>query len=278
MGSKTMTIADVVTAEPDRPVNFFALGPRVFVHADDLERINLVGQGSRVRYKRYLKLTDPSAASAIQTQLKQGLSPDVSVDTFRTAPSRIKRFFDQFFFFLRLITLLTLVLAGIGIQSTLNAFVAQKRVTIAIMKTVGATNRFVTTYIMVIVALLAVCGIVLGVIGGFGLQLVLPTLFAPLLQVTDTPIFFWRPVLEGLLGLVVVAICAFLPLRRSRKIKPLALFRPKAPIVLSKQRYLIIGSRSFLGGGGSPLLLDSFPHGYLPHLGDSFCLFNDICF
>lgn len=267
VGSIAMTIADVVTAEPDRPVTVFALGPRVFVHADDLDRVDLVGPGSRVRYKRYLKLADPSILTATQTQLKQDLSPDVTVDTFRTAPSRIKRFFDQFFFFLRLIALLTLVLAGIGIQSTLNAFVAQKRATIAIMKTVGATNRFVTTHIITTVALLGLCGIVLGIIGGLGLQIILPTLFAPLLPVADTPLFIWRPVLEGLLGLAVVAICAFLPLRRSRKVRPLALFRPKAPISLSKHRYRILGVGLFWGVVAALFYWMRFPMGLYLILG-----------
>ncbi len=267
VGSIAMTITDVVIAEPDRPVNIFALGPRVFVHADDLKRIDLVGPGSRVRYKRYLKLTDPSNAAAIQTQLKQNLSPDVTVDTFRTAPSRIKRFFDQFFFFLRLITLLTMVLAGIGIQSTLNAFVAQKRTTIAIMKTVGATNRFVTTHIMTMVALLSLCGIILGIIGGFGLQIFLPTLFEPLLPVADTPLFFWRPVLEGLLGLALVAICAFLPLQRSRKVRPLALFRPKAPMAPSKHRYRILGIGLFWGVVAAFFYWTRFPMGIYLVLG-----------
>ena len=241
VGRIAMTIADVVTAEPDRPVNLFALGPRVFIHSDDLDRVDLVGPGSRVRYKRYLKLADPSSATAIQSQLKEGLSPDVRVDTFRTAPSRVKRFFDQFFFFLKIISFLTLVLAGIGIQSTLNAFVAQKRISVAIMKTVGATSRFITTHIMTLVALLAFCGIVLGLVGGLALQIVLPTLFAPLLEVADTPLFFMRPILEGLLGFVLVAVCVWVPLRRSRRIRPLALFRPQPPIILKKQRYRILG-------------------------------------
>ena len=32
IGSTRLTIADVVSAEPDRPVSFFSFGPRVFVH------------------------------------------------------------------------------------------------------------------------------------------------------------------------------------------------------------------------------------------------------
>jgi len=267
VGRITMTIADVVTAEPDRPVNIFALGPRIFIHIEDLARADLVGPGSRVRYKRYLKLADPSRATVIQTQLQAGLPSDVTVDTFRTAPSRIKRFFDQFFFFLKIVALLTFVLAGIGIQSTLHAFVAQKRVSVAIMKTVGATGRFVTTHMMTVVLLLALCGIVSGVVGGLAFQLVLPVLFAPLLDVADAPLFIKRPLLEGLLGFALAAVCAWAPLRRGRKVRALTLFLPRPPLVFSKQRYRIVGLVLFWIAVGGLFYWTPFPPGIYLVLG-----------
>ena len=55
-GSAMFTVADVVTLEPDRPVNFFSLGPRVFVSAADLNRLELIGKGSRVNYTALVKL------------------------------------------------------------------------------------------------------------------------------------------------------------------------------------------------------------------------------
>lgn len=35
IGNSTLTIRDVVTKEPDRPVNFFSLGPRIFISAEE---------------------------------------------------------------------------------------------------------------------------------------------------------------------------------------------------------------------------------------------------
>ncbi|MDH3674889.1 MAG: ABC transporter permease, partial [Anaerolineae bacterium] len=40
VGQATLTIEDVVLSEPDQPVNFFSLGPRIFVLAADLESLD----------------------------------------------------------------------------------------------------------------------------------------------------------------------------------------------------------------------------------------------
>ena len=49
-GRARLTIADIVVKEPDRPVTAFSLGPRVFVSAADINDIDLIQKGSRVRY------------------------------------------------------------------------------------------------------------------------------------------------------------------------------------------------------------------------------------
>ena len=56
VGYTTLTIAAVVVSEPDRPLNFFSFGPRVFVHADDLEALGLVSKGARIRRSVLLKV------------------------------------------------------------------------------------------------------------------------------------------------------------------------------------------------------------------------------
>ena len=139
VGKAVLTIADVVIQEPDRPVSFFALGPRVFVSSADLADLELMKKGSRVRYYHLIKVLNPTQLEPIANQLRTLADNDQErVDTFRTAQSRVKRFFDNFLFFLSLIGIFTLVLAGIGIQSALFAFLKESEKTIAIMKTVGA--------------------------------------------------------------------------------------------------------------------------------------------
>ncbi len=147
VGYTTLTIRDVVVSEPDRPANVFSFGPRVFVSSEDLDALGLIKTGSRITYESLLKVADDRQIDAIAGRLKQFASPDRErVDTYRTARSRVKRFLDNFIFFLRLVGIFILIVAGMGIQNTLTAFFNEKQRTIAIMKTMGATHRQVIRY------------------------------------------------------------------------------------------------------------------------------------
>ena len=60
VGYSTLTIAGVILSEPDRALNFFAFGPRVFVHARDLDALGLMETGSRIRRTVLLRIPDES--------------------------------------------------------------------------------------------------------------------------------------------------------------------------------------------------------------------------
>jgi len=227
VGSTTLTISDIVLAEPDQPVNFFFLGPRVFVSADDLERLDLVKKGSRVRYTCLIKVFDNAGIDSIANRLKNVTDEDhVRVDTFRTAQSGVKRFFDNLLFFLSLIGIFTLLLAGVGIQSALTAFLKEKEKTIAIMKTIGATSRFFTRHYVIILSILGLGGTILGLIGGFFLQNVLDVLFVGLVPRNVRLFISWQAIFQGLgLGVLVIGLYSFIPLYRLKDIKPVAVFR-----------------------------------------------------
>jgi len=227
IGSTTLTIADVVLVEPDRPVSFFSFGPRIFVAVDDLEKLDLIKKGSRIRYDYLLKVHDPGIVDRLAEQFSSvAVDGQENVKTFRSANSRIKRFFENFLFFLNLIGIFTLLLAGIGIQTSLDALLRESRYTIAIMKSVGATSRFITTHFMGMIMLLGSAGTLLGLFLSYLLQLYFPTLFAGILPAHITLTIAWDIVFEGLvLGTIVVCLFSFLPLRRIKDLKPAFIFR-----------------------------------------------------
>jgi putative ABC transport system permease protein len=231
VGSTTLTISDVVLQEPDQPVNFFMLGPRIFLAAADIDRLDLVKKGSRIRHLYLLKVLDEANIQSIADRLTMVADTDQeSVDTYRTARSRIKRFFDNLFFDLSLICIFTLLLAGIGIQSALTAFLKEKEGTIAIMKTVGAKSNFITRHYIVILSILGLAGTVLGLLSGLVLQNALNVLFKGFVPESVTLRISWSAVLEGLcLGVLVVGLFSFIPLQRLKDIKPVIIFR-KEPI------------------------------------------------
>ena len=226
VGQATLTIVDVVLQEPDRPINLFSFGLRVFVNSTDLDALQLVKPGSRVNYKVLLKVNDENNLNRLATTLKSVVEPQEEVETYRTAQSGAQRFFDNFLFFLSLVGIFTLLLAGIGIQSALTAFLRERNTTIAVIKTLGATSQFVTFNFLWVVALLGTVGAVLGLVAGLLLQNLFPILFQGLLPPNVQISITGRALLESvLLGLVVVGSFTFLPIYQLEELKPSFIFR-----------------------------------------------------
>ena len=164
----------------------------------------------------------------------------VRVDTFRTADTGIERFYRNFIFFLALVGIFTLLLAGIGIQSSLTAFLRERYSTIAIAKTVGATSRFVTANFYLVVLLLGGIGALAGMVLGFALQWVLPSLLGGLLPPDVELVIAPRAVFESLLlGLAVVLVFTFLPLFRLEELRPGFIFRKEEPPITRWLPYAI---------------------------------------
>jgi putative ABC transport system permease protein len=232
IGYTTLTIRDVVVSEPDRPANVFSLGPRVFVSSRDLDALNLIRTGSRVTYVSLIKAADDRQIDAIADRLRKVANPDQeSVDTYRTARTRVKRFLDNFIFFLKLVGILILIIAGIGVQNTLTAIFNEKQRTIAIMKTIGATSRQITRHFMPVVILPALTGTVLGLTAGFifqqGLARLLSGFFPPALPFAVS----WNGIFESMVtGAAVVALFTFVPLYRLREVRPVVIFRKETPV------------------------------------------------
>ena len=208
IGKAAFTIRDTVLLEPDQPVNFFSLGPRVFIPGHDLAALELVGQGSRVDYTLLVKVIDQKDLDRVALRLKAvSLSGFERVETFRTAESGVKRFFDNFLFFLNLIGIFTLLLAGIGIQSSLTAFLAEQERTIAIMKAVGAGSPFIIRNYFALVFVLGSIGTAIGLGASFLLERLLPGLFQGLLPASIELTISGAAVAEGVvLGCVVVVL------------------------------------------------------------------------
>ena len=74
----------------------------------------------------------------------ESVSSEERVATYATASSRVKRFFDNLLFFLSLVSVFTLLLAGIGMQSSLAALLRRKEKSFAILRSLGS-HRFIFT-------------------------------------------------------------------------------------------------------------------------------------
>ena len=230
IGELTMTIAGVVISEPDQPVDLFNIGPRIFITSSDLEGTGLIKLGSRVNYRALLRVLDETQVDAVAARLLAVVDTrQVRVDTFRTNQSMLQRFFEDFLNFLGLIGIFTLLLAGIGIQSSLSSFIREREGTIAILRTYGATSRFIMIQYFGVAIILGLTGTILGLILGVILQWIFPLIFEPFLPPQVEFILSIRAILEGvLLGFLVVSIFTFLPIYQLQGVKPRFIFRKEA--------------------------------------------------
>ena len=219
VGYTSLTIQDVVLAEPDRPISLFSFGPRVFIAAEDLDALGLLQTGSRIRHVHLLKVKDGAQTDALAQRLSQIADLErEQVDTFQTARSRIKRFFERFMFFLNLVGIFILVVSGVGIQSTLTALLNEKQYAIAIMKALGAGNRHILVHYMIIVMLLGGigmgAGILIGILIQYGLAHLLSAFLPPGTPFLDRMVRYGGKCGFGPAGGTDFLLCASLPVER----------------------------------------------------------------
>jgi len=241
IGKGLFEIADVIIYESTRPVNFFNIGPRILVSGRDLPAMDLVKHGSRVRYETLLKIEDSAATDRIAGQLREkGEVGQERVETFREAGSGIKRFFDNLLFFLSLISVCTLLLAGIGIESSLSAILRQKEKNFAIIRSLGATGGYLLRHYLLFVLILSGIGCALGIVSGLLLKGYVSFLFTGMLP---QGIVLQPTVLdlsEGLIaGLMVVSLFTFLPLWRITSVRPALIFRNESRRVKKNPLYYL---------------------------------------
>lgn len=262
LGESALVVRDVLVREPDRPVNAFSLGPRVILHADDLAALDLVRGGSRVERRTLLRAAREELVDSLAERLRaKAVAGEERVDTFRTARSGVKRFFDNFLFFLSLIGIFTLVLAGFGISSALTALLREKRDTFAVMRALGATSTFVARQAGLLVLVLAAAGTALGILLGAAAQRLLPAFFRGIVpEAALAGGLSGGAVLEGvLLGAVATAVFTSIPLRRLREVRPVAIVgresipeTARAPLVLRGALVALVAAGLVLGKISDP--------------------------
>jgi putative ABC transport system permease protein len=236
IGQAVLTITGTLKHEPDRVASAFSLGPRVMISQDALKSADLVKPGSRVRERYLLRVPSEIQADPLLTELRDRLADDSAhVSTFREAQPQLRRFLDQLTRYLGLVGLTALFVGGIGVASTVHAFVKDKLKTIAILKTIGADSGMVMRTYLVQALCLGLMGSLAGVTIGALLQHAIPTLLAGLLPIDLLELSVSQgslsaePILKGLaLGVATTLLFTLWPLLGIREIRPALIFRTES--------------------------------------------------
>jgi len=239
IGQAMFLITGIVRTEPDRMANAFSLGPRVMIAQEGLRAAELMKPGSRVRERYLVKIPSDRPLEPLLSELRDRLAADSArVSSYRTAQSQLRQFLDQLSRYLGLIGLTALFIGGLGVGTSIHAFLRDKMRTIAILKAVGADSATVVSTYVVQAIFLGSVGSLAGILLGIGLQRGLPPLMAALFvsdlleQLGISSELSWSsvwPLMKGAaLGLLSTLLFTLWPLLKIRDIHPGAIFRRDA--------------------------------------------------
>jgi putative ABC transport system permease protein len=230
VGGVPFRIAGLIQGEPDRLGGVFTLGPRVLMTSAGLARTNLEQFGSRIGYRLLAALpdtVDEKARSSLVEDLRATLdSTRFRVETYADAQPTLRRALDRVSRFVGLVALLSLLLGGVGIAYTLQAWLAHRLDDIAVLRCLGWRPRQVVTLYLLQAVLLGLLGSLIGCALGTAVAALLPRLAGDLLPIRELDL--WQPsaLARGLgLGVGVALLFTLPPVLAVRRLPPLRVLR-----------------------------------------------------
>ncbi len=140
LGDARLRIDGVLTAEPDRGVNFFNIAPRVMMNEADVAATGLIQPGSRVHYALYVA-GETQAVRRYEAWAKPRLARGEELQSLDNARPEIRQTLDRAQQFLGLTALLAVVLAAVAVGLSTRRYTDRHLDGYAIMRCLGATQR-----------------------------------------------------------------------------------------------------------------------------------------
>lgn len=245
IGQAQFIITGILRTEPDRMANTFSLGPRVLISREGLHATELIKVGSRIRERYLLKLPSTVPPEPLLYELRGLLAADSArVSSYRDAQPQLKQSLEQLTRYIGLIGLTALFVGGLGIATSVHAFVREKFQTIAILKTIGADSLTIIGTYGFQAMLLGLLGSLAGLILGMALHQGLPRMIATLMAsdlldqlgfASNGLVISLGPLAKGLaLGVLSTLLFTLWPLLTIRDVKPARILRQEvAPLETS---------------------------------------------
>ena len=200
LGDRSYRIGGIVEFEPDRGMNFVNISPRVLMRHDDLLASNLLGPGSRVRFRLWLGSDDPKALESFDKAVEGRIKAGQRFETIENARPELRDALDRATSFLALAAMVSVLTASAAMALSgrrLGLLYTQR---LAVMKAMGATRGLLLSYWLGLLVSMVLVAWVLGTSAGLLLQgigsHVLNELFGSSLGLSG--FFAWLPVLQAL--------------------------------------------------------------------------------
>lgn len=204
VGDATFTISGVLVQEPDSGFNPFQIAPRILINLADVEATGAVQPGSRLTY-RYMFAGNEALIDEYQQRFDPLLKPDQRWNSLKQDNGALSQSMERAKNFLLLSALLTLLLAISAVAVSMTHYCRSRHTLIAVLKTLGADNHALRKWIIGQWGVIIVAAIVVGSLVGWGFELVLLQILAPVLP-KSLPDASFMPWLWSVGSLLLIAL------------------------------------------------------------------------
>ena len=246
LGDSQLTIAQVITTEPDRGTGFATFAPRVMLNQSDMAATALIQPASRVTYRfavadkesgvpaadRSAKAFSKWAQDYIQAASLATAPPEqaaaargVRVESFESGRPEMKQTLDRAEKFLNLIALLAALLSAVAVALAARAFAAAHLDDCAMLRVLGQSQRTIGLSYAFEFALIGLFASALGVLIGYAVHYVFVLLLAGLIESSLPAASLW-PVAFGLgMGMTLLFAFGLPPVLQLAQVPPLRVIR-----------------------------------------------------
>jgi putative ABC transport system permease protein len=242
-----------LVSEPDKIGAGIGFGPRLIMSQAALRATGLLQPGSLVRWTYRLSLppgrdSDEAVSDLVGDTTRALPEAGWEIRTRLNADPRFSSNIERFTQFLTLVGLTALLVGGVGVANAVTAFVDRKRVSIGILKSLGAPGQLVVAVYTLQVLMVTGIGIAIGLLIGAALPFLAAWAFAPLLPIPITatlaPTELGLALLYGLLTALAFSIA---PLGRAQDVPVSGLFRDRVAPDAHRPRWAYVGAAAFFG-------------------------------
>ncbi|MCR9514899.1 FtsX-like permease family protein [Vibrio sp. Vb2354] len=203
IGDAEFTVSGAVLMEPGLSFNPFQQMPSAYIHQSDVDKTGAIQVGSRVQYRLFLQADDKTLKSL---QDDTQLSPSDRWRTQDTA-SRSNEVFERTTQYLSLTVAIVIIMAATTLVLTCQNYVNSRTQTIAMLKSLGASRRWIEKWLFIQVTILLISASVVGLLLGSGLEYLLRIPLKDLLP-DPLPSYGVTPFLVAFISAVLITVPA----------------------------------------------------------------------
>jgi putative ABC transport system permease protein len=209
VGAKTLRLGRILISRPDQGSAFVDFAPALLINDADLASTKLIQPASRARYALLLAGSDAALARYREVFRSTRVPGERLMDVADASP-QIGDASRRAGRFLALASLVAVLLCAVAVAISARSYVRSHLDAVALMKTLGASRRFVLGVAMTQLVLLAVAATAVGATAGWVTEEWLLHVLRGLLR-TDLPAAGPRPALIGLVVAIAMLIGFALP-------------------------------------------------------------------